>query len=201
MSLGTLLLLVTVLALAFSHLITSRQLSAARKELVNYRYQYGVLRVGDPARPHVLRYADIENPWKWHVYVPKDKSYKLMCGVGAVPSVGVPKVSGLQHVQETWIQGDGKQTTIFVSLANLEPDKLKLSIGGEDAQTLSQIIPRTDVYRKSNFNQFSVGYREPFVAEVDAPFVIFYQTERSMKQSAAPDAMSNGVVVWMVPAN
>jgi len=96
--------------------------------------------------------------------------------------------------------GDGQQTTIFVSLANLEPDQCKLSIGGENAQTLSQIIPRTDVYRKSNFNQFSVGYREPFVAEADAPFMIFSQTERSMKQSAAPDAMSNGVVVWMVPA-
>ena len=50
MSLGTFLLLVTVMAVAVSHYLTSRELDATRNELVNYRYQYGHLVVDDPSR-------------------------------------------------------------------------------------------------------------------------------------------------------
>ena len=67
MSLGTFLLLLTVILLGWSHIITSRQLSSTRKELLDYRYEYGHLVVDDPTRPHVLGYADAQNPWKWHV--------------------------------------------------------------------------------------------------------------------------------------
>jgi hypothetical protein len=62
LSLGSLLLIVTVIALALSHIITSRKLAATQAELIGYRYQYGHLVVDDPTRPHVLGYAEHENP-------------------------------------------------------------------------------------------------------------------------------------------
>ncbi len=116
MALSTFLLCLTVIILAFSHIVTSRQLAATRKELEDYRYEYGHLVVDDPSRPHVLGYAKQWNPWKWHVNFPQGKSYKMMCGVGEIPTSGVPSVSQLQHVQESWIVGTGENSTMFVSL-------------------------------------------------------------------------------------
>lgn len=194
-------MLLTILVLAFSHLIASRQLSATRKELLEFRYQYGVLVVDDPSRPHLLRYANQENPWKWHINLPDDKNYKLMCGVGAVPKDGIPNAAELRHVQETWVLGDGKNKTLFVSLTEVDSKTLKLSIGGDGSQTISQHIAKDDVYKKSVFDVSSVGYREPFVAEKNAPFVIFSQTERNMAPSASPGETARGVVVWLVPVD
>ena len=190
------LLLLTVVVLAFSHIITSRQLSAARKELVNYRYQYGHLVIDDPSRPHVLAYAKQENPWKWHINFPEGKSYKMMCGVGVVPTTGVPSVSRLQHVQETWVAGTGENVTMFVSLTESEPESLKFSIGCDGSQTVSQVIPKSDVYTRSVFNSFSVGHGEVVTADPEEPFVIFYQTERKANPVGGS---ADGVVVWAVP--
>ena len=192
-------MLLTILVLAFSHLITSRRLSATRKELLEFRYQYGVLVVDDPSRPHVLRYANLENPWKWHINLPNGKNYKLMCGIGAVPQDEIPNAAVLQHVQETWVSGDGENKTIFVSLTETDSDTLRFSIGGDGSQTISQHIAKDDIFERSVFNSFSVGYGEAFVAEKDAPFVVFSQTERSMTPSVSSDETARGVVVWMVP--
>lgn len=108
-SLLTLLLLLTILILGFSHLVTSYELSSTRRELLGFRYQYGVLVVDDATRPHVLRYANLENPWKWHINLPVDQPYKLTCGVGSVPRSGVPNAADLRNVQETWLTGDGRR--------------------------------------------------------------------------------------------
>ncbi len=196
MSLSTLLLLVTVMVLAVSHYLTSRKLSETRNELVDYRYQYGHLIVDDPSRPHLLRYANQENPWKWHVNFPEGKSYKMMCGVGEVPTSGVPSVSQLKHVQETWVYGTGENRTMFVSLREWDSDSLKFSIGCDGSQTANQIIPKSDVYSQSVFNSFSVGHRKTYTAAADEPFVMFYQTER---KASPAGGSANGVVVWGVP--
>lgn len=199
MSLGSLLLLVTLIALALSHIVTSRKLAATHNELVSYRYQYGHLVVDDQTRPHVLGYAKQENPWKWHVYFPKGTSYKLMCGVGNVPIAGFPEVSRLQYVQETWIEGTGQNKTMFVSLTESSPDSLKISIGCEGSQTVSQIVPKADVYTTNVFNSFSVGHGDAFAAGPDETFVIFYQTERKANSAGGSAGSENGVVVWAVP--
>lgn len=201
LSLGTFLLLLTVAILSFSHAVTSRQLAETRQELRDYRYQYGHLVVDDPSRPHVLRYAKQDNPWKWHVNLPKGKNYRLTCGVGQVPLDGLPNEAELQHVRNTWITGDGENKTLFVSLTESGPDRLKLSIGGDGAQTTSQVLPKADLYKRSVFNSFSAGHAEPFVADSDDPFVLFYQTERSPNANASAHGTENGVVVWMVPVS
>jgi hypothetical protein len=199
MSLGTFLLLFTVIALAWSHIVTSRQLATTQKELVEYRYQYGHLVVDDPTRSHVLGYAKQDNPWKWHVNFPEGKNYRMMSGVGDVPAAGPPDVSRLQHVQETWITGTGDNKTMFVSLTEYKPDSLKFSIGCDGSQTVGQIIPRADVYTKSVFNSFSVGHGDAFTADPDESFVIFYQTERKANSAGGSAGSANGIVVWVVP--
>ena len=200
-SLGTLLLLLTVLVLGFSHIHASRQLSLAKDELLDLRYQYGVLVVDDPSRPHVLRYASQENPWKWHIYLPDGQNYKLMCGVGTVPNDAIPDATTLQHVQETWVVGDGKRKTVFVSLTPVDGDTLKFTIGGDGSQTVSQHIAKDDIYDKSVFDVSSMGSREAFVAEQNSPFVLFSQTERNLPTAASPNASAKGVVVWLAPVD
>jgi hypothetical protein len=198
-SLGTFLLLLTVIALAWSHIVTSRRLADTHKQLADYRYQYGHLVVDDPTRPHVLAYAQQQNPWKWHANFPKGKSYKMMCGVGDIPVDGLPDVTRLHHVQETWITGTGQNTTMFVSAIELKPSSLEFSIGCDGSQTVSQIMPTADVYTRSVFNSFSVGPGDTFVADPDEPFVLFYQIERKANSAGASAGSANGVVVWVVP--
>jgi len=198
-SLSTFLLLLTVIALGWSHIVTSRQLAATHNELVDYRYEYGHLVVDDPTRSHVLGYAKQENPWKWHANFSEGKSYKMMCGVGDIPASGIPDISRLSHVQETWITGTGQTKTMFVSLTEFDSKSLNFSIGFDGEQTVSQIIPRSDVYAESAFNSFAVGHGEAFMAEPDEPFVVFYQTERKTSAAGGSTGSSNGVVVWMIP--
>lgn len=194
-SLSTLLLLFTIIPLAISHLVTSRKLAAIQTELRSYRYQYGRLTVEDQTRPHLLAYAEQENPWKWHAYFPKGKRYKLKCGVGSVPLKGLPDLSQLQYVEETSIEGTGEEKTLVVSLMPSPPDSLKLTIGCEGSQSVAQVIPTASVYTKSAFNSFKVGNGDTFAAKADEPFVIFYQTERQ----ASGSEVETGVVVWIVP--
>ncbi len=215
-SLLTLLLLLTILILGFSHLVTSCELSSTRRELLEFRYQYGVLVVDDATRPHVLRYANLENPWKWHINLPVDQPYKLTCGVGSVPRSGVPNAADLRNVQETWLTGDGETRTIFVSLLEADADTWKLSIGGDGSQTISQLIAKDEVFKSSIFDVSAVGFREPYVGEADSPFVIFSKTDRNTAaatgpnatapnatapNATAPNATANGVVVWLVPVD
>ena len=152
MSLGSLLLLVTVMALAVSHYLTSRELSATRNELVDYRYQYGHLVVDDPSRPYLLRYVNQENPWKWHVNLPEGKSYQLMSGVGTVPSKGIPNVSQLRYTHVISVVGTGENATMFVSLKESNSETLMFQ------SAATELRRRRELFR----NQIRVGMRKVF---------------------------------------
>ena len=193
-SLGTFLLLLTVGILAFSHIATSRKLSDARKELKDYRFQYGHLVVDDPTRLHVLQYAELANPWKWHINFPAGKNFKMICGVGIVPTSGVPAAADLQHVQETSISGESENRTMFLSIDEKDSESLKLTIGCDGSQTIAQIIPKADVYAKSVFSNFTVGNGGTFTSAPGESFVIFYRTEIGTN---SPGNEGKGIVVWI----
>ena len=120
---------------------------------------------------------------------------ETMVGGGVTPGE-IPDATALQHVQETWVSGDGTNKTVFVSITEGDMNKLKLSIGGDGSQTVSQLIDRDDVYTESVFDVSAVGFKEPFVAERNTPFVIFSQTERN---TPSPNGTARGVIVWLVP--
>ena len=196
LSLGTFLLLLTVAILAFSHIVTSRKLSDAHKELKDYRFQYGHLVVDDPTRLHVLQYAKLANPWKWHINFPAGKSFKMICGVGIVPTSGVPAAADLQHVQETWISGKSENQTMFLSLVEEDSESLRLTIGCDGSQTIAQIIPKADVYAESVFSRFTVGNGDTFTSGPRESFVVFYRTEIGTNSIGNE---GKGVVVWIEP--
>lgn len=193
-SLGTLLLFLVIGVLAFSHITTSLQLAEARRELEKYRYEYGHLVVGDDSRPHLLEYAEQSNPWKWHVYLPEGKSYKMKCGIGKVPHQGLPNVADLNQVRETWVAGNGEIMTMTVSILDRDDDDLQISIGCDGSQTVRQIVPTKDVYTRTVYLRSSAGSGETFAPDPDTPFVLFYQVEHLPTAQA-----SAGVVVWIEP--
>ena len=207
-SLASLLLIVTVLALAISYYLKSREMEDAKKELVEYRFQHGNLVVDDATKPHLLTYVDQQNPWKWYAFFPAKKKYRIMSGVGTIDTDKVPDASGLQHVGVLEVVGKGELTTLSVTLRDLDAKTVELKVAHDNA-SISRAFPKKDVpwLAKDNATSKSSGHKEQFVGESDNPFVIFWSRKPKITRTATSTmvtldtAPTDGIAVWAVPVN
>ncbi len=202
-SLATLLLLITVAAFAISHFLTSRDLATTKSELNEYRYQYGDLVVEDPDKIHLLKFADEQNPWKWHAHFPKGKQFRIVSGVGVFGPNETPDVDKLKNCGEMTVIGTGELTTFSVKIAEPNPNSVEISVM-HNGGSVSHGMPKTDVpwYTPMQSTTRSVGYKDAHVGSKDKPTVIFWTRKPKVLKGGMVTVEQNpteGIVVIAVP--
>jgi hypothetical protein len=100
-SLLTLLLVATIIALSVTVAILYRELGPLRGAVSRLRAEVGELEITDPTKLHAIR-VDAENDleWKWRIWIPEGKTYRLRGHGGPVPKEGFPSDGGTIYLRD-----------------------------------------------------------------------------------------------------
>lgn len=89
-SLGTLFLLVTLVALLTALWKTAREAWQLRDEVRKLRQECGYLTISEPNKMHAIRVPRLGTKrWAWRIYLPEKRAFRFNCSTHRIPSSGV----------------------------------------------------------------------------------------------------------------
>jgi hypothetical protein len=107
-SLPTAFLLMTIVCLATVMVLLWREVGPLRAEVRRLRDEVGALSVDDPTKPCAIRVrTKDEYTWKWRVWIPEGREYRLKYSGEQIPKNGIPQSHGsitLSDPGEIWIE-------------------------------------------------------------------------------------------------
>ena len=195
-SLQTLLLLVTIVAMALVIWQLNSELIPMREEVQTLRDETGQLTISEAEKIHAIQMAtDYPLAWKWRVYIPDGRKVDLSHHTHQIPKESLPKTNGHE------IAGPGE----FVVTVKLDkqPDGRWRSSLSCNGVTTFQIFPEgasgwlTEGHSGSQFKQV---HRTVSVEKSGEPFVlmrkrVFYK--RGQIPPANEPALTDGLLVWL----
>lgn len=107
-SLLTVLLLMALSACGITIFRLWYEVGPLRVEVRELRNETGRLSIDDPSKPHVVQVrTNDEFTWKWRVWIPAGRAYRIQLAVQDIPKKGYPKTQGmilLDEPGEMWIE-------------------------------------------------------------------------------------------------
>ncbi|MEN0109187.1 MAG: hypothetical protein AAF805_00545 [Planctomycetota bacterium] len=194
-SLLSLLLLTAVVALAATVALQWQELGPLRAENRRLRDEVGELSIDDPAKLHAIR-VDTGEPrtWKWRVWVPDGKAYRVCLADRAIPTNGFPDKDGSLIVDRP---GEGVITFAIRRAIDGEGWRAKLSggsgslgTGGDDLDWAGEASAAT--YR--GVGESTVRFDD------DQPAVLIrYRTAADVNSSSDIPDTADGFLIWLEP--
>ncbi|MEM6474074.1 MAG: hypothetical protein AAF802_31275 [Planctomycetota bacterium] len=90
--LKSLLLLLSFIALAIALVMSRMEIEELRNELVTYRNEMRQLTIEDENLIHAIQIPGFgRKAWRWRVYLPEDKEYRIRLAFDDIPQRGLPK--------------------------------------------------------------------------------------------------------------
>lgn len=198
LSLKSMLVAVTMIAIAFAFIQLSSELRPLRTEVQRLRDETGQLTIENRKRIHAIQIAtDYPLAWKWRVYIPAGKKVRVAHQNHKIPKDGLPQakdtyyLSGpLEFVVKVTIdkQPDGKWRTAIsrdgiTSYRTFPEDAITWLTKGDSGSSLRQ-----------------VG-RSVSVEETGRPMVllrkrVFYNSGGSIPPTNEP-AETDGLLIWL----
>jgi hypothetical protein len=85
-----------------------REVGPLRVEVRELRNETGRLSIDDPSKSHVVQVrTDDDFTWKWRVWIPEGRAYRLQVATQDIPAKGYPATRGmisLDDAGEIWIE-------------------------------------------------------------------------------------------------
>jgi hypothetical protein len=194
------LLLFSVLAMmAMALFATGKRLLRADAELADYRREYGILNIENPAMLHAIALWTPEpnQQWRWRVHFPPGE-YNVSFASKGICDEGFPKDSGaLNRCRLSGI------VDISASLLKDPRDgkwKCVIRVGGT---TLRQLVP-TEAVNASSWSSAGLAWnQEPTAVSPDQPLVLLRNRVAKPDKAGAwslpdKDAPSDGLLLWIV---
>jgi hypothetical protein len=107
-SLLTVLLLMVLLACGITIFRLWREVGPLRVEVRELRNETGRLAIDDPAKPHVVEVRTNDDfTWKWRVWIPEGRAYRIQLATQDIPAKGYPATHGMISMDqpgEHWIE-------------------------------------------------------------------------------------------------
>jgi hypothetical protein len=107
-SLLTALLLMTIFGMAIVLMQLWREVGPMRVQLRQLRDEVGRLTIDDPRQFHAIRVrSDSDYSWKWRVWIPEGRKYRIYMATQDIPKHGYPQSQGmvtLDQPGESWIE-------------------------------------------------------------------------------------------------
>ena len=180
-SLRGLMLFVLLAAMGMALFTTGWQLLRARKELAEYRREYGILKVDNPAMLcAVARWTPEPGQWRWQVHFPPGR-YNVCYATAGIPGDGFPKpLGGLTSD----FAGDATVSAAFFKDPKSGKWVCSFYAGGASiSHDVSDAVVNPPALSISGvqWNQ------EPAIASPQTPLVLLRrQTERSKRTARSP---------------
>jgi hypothetical protein len=192
-SLRGLMLFVLLVAMGMALFTTGWRLLRAEKELEEYRREYGILKVDNPAMLHaVARWTPEPGRWRWKVHFPPGR-YDVCYATKGLHGVGFPEPSG---GLTTDFSGEVSLSAAFFK--ELKSGKWVCCIDAGAVST-SPYVPENVV----NPRTWSTGgvkwNQEPAVVSPDTP-VVLLRRQIGAKQKNGSFIVPNpseGLMIWI----
>ncbi len=199
-SLLTLLLVISIVALAATVVVQRRnlrplmiELGALREENGALRTEVGALSIGDPTKLHVIAVpVEGQYVWKWRVWVPAGQSVAVRVRHGAIPEKGVPQapqctlgLSEGEHVIRYTVQRDSQDGSWGASL--------RTESGG--CSTGVGVVPWPEWDDWDSVGD-GVGAKT-VVGEPKKPLVLLRHRVGSDSKAWVQDGPAAGVMIWI----
>ena len=199
-SMGTMLLVIALLATIASHVHTSLKLRRAEHEAASLRNELGYLTISDPDQIHALALPTFEGmQWRWRIHLPSGNQYRIRWSAENIPADGLPKESSYDDITFSRVPAEP-----FILTVALHRDHLGAwRIAWEHPEHNSSIplkAPRTDCLETPTGRGYQIaGKGETESADPDEPFVLV-RVRRSKQVPGGvtvdPDP-TDGVMVWI----
>jgi hypothetical protein len=96
------LLVTTVIALSVTVVMLYRELGPLRNDVARLRSEVGELNIEDRTKLHVIRVdTDNELEWKWRIWIPEGRRFRLRAIGGSIPKEGYPTSGGTVDLSES----------------------------------------------------------------------------------------------------
>lgn len=193
-SLLTAILLMTILGMAIVLVQLWREVKPMRTQLRQLRDEVGRLSIDDPAKFHAIRVrSDNDYLWKWRVWVPEGREYRIYLATEDIPKEGYPQSQGmitLDHAGESWIE----YRIAKDPNSNNWMDKLSTPSGSVGSSSQPWVTWGSHV---------STGAGVSYKTEVSEPNkTVLLARERVSKKAKSSDKIedpSAGFMIWLEP--
>lgn len=204
-SLRALFYLVTISALAMGLLLCGRKLSRLRAELDDagleisrWRREAGGLGIRDPKDLHAIAVqTEVDDFWKWRVWIPESKQYRVRMAVDDIPEAGIPSSAACtssvdapgEQIIRVWLQRDRTSETGTLRLT-LEAEGQGGGAGcGAGTIPLAQWDNPKSVMRGIGSGTMSYG---------SPPSLELFRCRLASSPSAESlDKLSQGFMIWL----
>ncbi len=192
-SLRTLLLLTTIAALGVAVWKLGSEVVPMRAEVRRLRVEVGDLVVEDESKLYAIQaHTDSELTWKWRMWIPPGKSYRIRCVDGPVPKDGFTEGGGTIYLHssgEFWVAyrirrnpRDGKW---YSSLSHAE--------GGVGKDLQEWVEWRSISTETSGVGHMSVA------CDPDSPQVLIRHRVKKIGEPNGFEEPTSGFMIWIEP--
>jgi hypothetical protein len=201
-----LLLLVTIACMAVAMWVTARELWTLRAENQQYRDESGYLTISDPKRLHVIQVPTTDaDTWRWRLFVPDDREFRLHLQVGNVPAIGYAGCSGLSSPLPA-----GEYTVLASIARDIEGTRvLRVGLGDRGSMTAGMEGKRGDwIDREMNYSTSSSAVGKTQFIEPGEPLELIRLRAQELvevkhpdgsvtKQAVTPKGPADGFLIWI----
>jgi hypothetical protein len=193
-SLGTLLFMTAILALAVTVWQLYGELVPLRAEVRRLRDEVGELSMDDKAKLYAIRVRAGEDfTWKWRVWVPEGRAYEIRYAGDQIPKQGFPRATGMisfnqpgEHWIEYRISRHARSGDMMGELtANVG------SVGGGEQKWVSDSWVSTGDGVGTTTEEFDPG--QPVVLTRN-------RISTTVNDSSKIEDPSRGFMIWLAPA-
>lgn len=201
-SLATLLLLTALVATSITSLMLWVELVPLRQEVYRLRDEVGELVIRDETKLHAVQIPVEKTPtrreWRWRVWWPAGRAYRLHCKEGQIPFEGIPPGSGWNHVE-----GGAPVVVRYVETQDPESRQWTGRVScqstgyGSSADFRSTAV---DWYSAPNLQTLVGGVTERTkLFDLDEPVVLHRFLVRADVTSTTIPELSDGLMIWLEP--
>ncbi len=197
-SLQTLLLLVTVIAMGLVIWQLNAELEPLRKEVRKLRDETGKLTINDPEKIHAIQMVtDYPLAWKWRVYIPAGRKVRVAHQTYGISKDGLPESNG-----GSYLTGP-KEFVVTVKL-DKQPDgrwRSGISCDGATKYRVFADDATTWLTKGLSGSQSKQVHRVVSVEQTGEPLVllrkrVFYNRRGQIPPANEP-AQTDGLLVWL----
>ena len=184
----------TILGMAIVIAQLWREVGPMRVQLRQLRDEVGRLTIDDPTKFHAIRVrSDNDYLWKWRVWVPEGREYRINMATQGIPKDGYPQSQGMiTHDQtgESWIE----YRIVKDPNSNSWTDKLSTPSGSVGSSSQPWVTWGSRVT-----SGMGVGYKTE-VSEPNGRVVLARErVSKKAKGSGDIEDPSAGFMIWLEP--
>ena len=194
-SLLSILLFVTILAMSLKLWLTSHELSQANLQLEKLRDEVGHLEGSNPAKLQIVQIPTYEDyRWRWRIRVPDGKDARLIAARGDIPADGFNiKLS----TSENMLVGNAKLREFVLDieiweLSSRKDSGVSISYNFSTVSTLKQAAPLPATFGSGKWEQSIAGSSGTQEFDLDDRVELL-----RLRHNSGDDELAEGFLFWL----